>query len=91
MDARIREIDLPADVGAPMADDITELSERLDQDHTPETNGRMAICRRCGFRATSEAGEHHVLLEEQAARATSWLGGQATANRLTKAREALDT
>jgi hypothetical protein len=74
-----------------MADEISELSQRLDQDHSPETNGRMAVCRRCGFRASSKEGEHHVLLEGQAARATSWLGGQATANRLTKAREALDT
>jgi hypothetical protein len=51
----------------------------------------MAICRRCGFRAVSPAGEHHVLIEGQAPRAESWLGGQATANRLTKAREAMDT
>lgn len=74
-----------------MVDELTKLSGRLDQDHLPETNGRMAICRRCGFRAVSPAGEHHVLIEGQAPRAESWLGGQATANRLTKAREALDT
>ena len=74
-----------------MADELSQLSERLDQDHVPETNGRMAICRRCGFRATSQAGERHVLIEGQAVRASSWLGGQATANRLTKAKEALGT
>ena len=77
--------------GPLMADEISELSQRLDQDHSPETNGRMAVCRRCGFRTSSKAGEHHVLLEDQAGRATSWLGSQATANRLIKAREALDT
>jgi hypothetical protein len=76
---------------SPMDEETSELSKRLDQDHLPETNGRMAICRRCGFRTTSESGDRHVLLEGQAARATAWLGGQATANRLTKAREALDT
>ena len=74
-----------------VVDELVQLSERLDEDHLPETNGRMAICRRCGFRATSEAGEHHVLVEGQAARAQGWLGGQATANRLTKARQALNT
>lgn len=78
-------------MGISMVDELSELNERLDQDHSPETNGRMAVCRRCGFRAVSQAGEHHVLLEGQAARAKAWLGGQATANRLTKAREALDT
>jgi hypothetical protein len=74
-----------------VVDELVQLSERLDGDHRPETNGRMAICRRCGFRATSEAGEHHVLVEGQAARAQAWLGGQATANRLTKAKQALNT
>jgi hypothetical protein len=77
--------------GILVVDELVQLSERLDEDHLPETNGRMAICRRCGFRATSEAGEHHVLVEGQDARAQGWLGGQATANRLTKARQALNT
>ena len=74
-----------------VVDELAQLSQRLDEDHLPETNGRMAICRRCGFRATSEAGEHHVLIEGQGARAEGWLGGQATANRLTKAKQALNT
>jgi hypothetical protein len=74
-----------------MVDELTKLAKRLDEDHLPETNGRMAICRRCGFRAVSQAGEHHVLIEGQTPRAEVWLGGRATANRLTKAREALDT
>lgn len=74
-----------------MVDELTELNEHLDRDHSPETNGRMAVCRRCGFRTVTTAGEHHVLLDGQAARAKGWLGGQATAYRLTKAREALDT
>jgi len=74
-----------------MVDELSELIERLDRDHLPETNGRMAVCRKCGFRTESMAGQHHVLLEGQTARAIGWLGGRATANRLTKAREALDT
>jgi hypothetical protein len=74
-----------------MVDELKQLSERLDQDHAPETNGRMAVCRRCGFRAESKTGEHHVLVDGQQTRVQSWLGGRATANRLTKAREALDT
>jgi hypothetical protein len=74
-----------------MVDELSQLVERLDGDHLPETNGRMAVCRKCGFRSVSMQGEHHVLLEGQAARAIGWLGGRATANRLSKAREALDT
>ena len=74
-----------------MVDELSQLIERLDRDHLPETNGRMAVCRRCGFRTVSVEGEHHVLLEGHVARANGWLGGRATANRLSKAREALDT
>jgi hypothetical protein len=25
-----------------------QLGSRLDEDHAPETNGRMSVCRRCG-------------------------------------------
>jgi hypothetical protein len=32
--------------------EASRLGTRLDEDHIPETSGRMAVCRRCGFRTT---------------------------------------
>lgn len=54
----------------------------LDTDHTPETNGRMAVCRRCGVRTDSPSGERHLLSEEQLTRSQTWLRGQALRRRL---------
>jgi hypothetical protein len=56
---------------------IFELGELLDQDHLPETNGRMAICRRCGSTTDGLAGFHHTPREIEVARCSRWLDRQA--------------
>jgi hypothetical protein len=60
---------------------------RLDDDHAPETNGRMAVCRRCGAR-TDAAGAHHVPADGQLARIDDWLEGQRTQRFLADRRAA---
>jgi hypothetical protein len=67
------------------------LGTRLDEDHHPETNGRMAICRRCGFPTGGQASDLHAPVELQGAKASRWLGAQAHARRVAKARGLLDT
>ena len=36
------------------------MGSRLDEDHAPETNGRMAVCRRCGAQTDSSEGRQHI-------------------------------
>jgi hypothetical protein len=67
------------------------LGTRLDADHPPETNGRMAICRRCGFATGGDASDLHAPVEVQGAKANRWLGAQAHARRVARARGLLDT
>jgi len=64
---------------------------RLDADHFPETNGWMAVCRRCGFRTTTGASDHHEPMTEQTARVTRWLDGQRQAARIAAVRSRRDT
>ena len=64
----------------------TGLSDKLDEDHAPETNGRMAVCRRCGFRTVATAGESHAPTEANRTKATQWLDGRALAERVTEVR-----
>lgn len=59
---------------------------QLDKDHAPETNGRMAICRRCGFRTTGEANDRHASVDVQEDRVNRWLDARAHAGRVAKAR-----
>ncbi len=67
------------------------LGRRLDDDHFPETNGRMPVCRRCGFRTTGEASDHHAPVEAQEARANRWLDGQVRARHLARIKDASHT
>jgi hypothetical protein len=67
------------------------LGARLDEDHAPETNGRMAVCRRCGFRTAGATNDLHALIEAEEARANRWLDAQVHARRVEKARAAFDT
>ena len=79
---------------SPEAETATEsspLSTRLDNDHFPETNGWMTVCRRCGFRTTGGIDERHSPLENQEARITRWLDGQERARRVAKAKGTLNT
>jgi len=46
---------------------------QLDQDHSPETNGRMSVCRRCGSQTDDPVGRHHMPSERQMTRMRGWL------------------
>jgi hypothetical protein len=59
---------------------------RLDEHHLPETNGRMAVCRRCGIQTDDPQGLHHVPAERQLIRAGEWLDAQARAVKIDRAR-----
>ena len=65
---------------------VSPVGSKLDEDHVPETNGRMAVCRRCGFRTDGKTGQRTLPMDGQDAKATRWLDGQAKANRVAKAR-----
>jgi len=67
------------------------LGQRLDEDHYPQTNGRMAVCRKCGFRTTGDMADAHAPVEGQEARANRWLDVQARANRIAVVRGTADT
>ena len=67
--------------------EVTHVGTQLDQDHAPETNGRMAVCRKCGARTDSPEGLYHVPSERELARSSSWLDGQVQRKRIEQARE----
>lgn len=52
------------------------LGARLDEHHSPETNGRMAVCRRCGAQTDGPAGRQHVPHELRLAHSSAWLDMQ---------------
>jgi hypothetical protein len=60
--------------------EASDLGSRLDEHHAPETNGRMAVCRRCGALTDSPEGTRHVPDERQIARSNDWLDRQARAS-----------
>ena len=64
----------------------SELGVQLDKDHLPETNGRMAICRRCGATTDGPMGHCHLPGERQIARAGRWLDERERLNRVEQAR-----
>jgi hypothetical protein len=66
--------------------DDAELGLRLDKDHLPETNGRMAVCRRCGATTDGPLGQRHLPSGRQVARASRWLDEQALVSRVAQAR-----
>jgi len=60
---------------------------RLDEDHAPETNGRMAICRRCGVKTDGPEGAHHVPDERRLQRSNDWLDAQSRIRRIDRAKQ----
>jgi hypothetical protein len=64
--------------------EATDLGARLDEHHPPETNGRMAVCRRCGALTDTPKGDHHAPDERQVVRSNEWLDRQATAVRIER-------
>jgi len=66
----------------------SELGTRLDAHHLPETNGRIAVCRRCGSRTDAADGVSHIPAESQLLRSSRWLASQSHMTRLAEARTA---
>jgi hypothetical protein len=54
-----------------------QVAAQLDEHHFPETNGRIAVCRRCGARTDGPNGLHHVLQEGAVSRSSDWLTAQS--------------
>lgn len=71
--------------------EATILGARLDEHHSPETNGRMAVCRRCGAQTESSQGRQHVPNERRLSRSEEWLDAQKRARLIDSARKARDT
>jgi hypothetical protein len=72
-----------------MASPEEQLGIRLDEHHLPETNGRMAVCRRCGAFTDGPSG-NHAPRERQLAQATQWLDTQSRINRIAGARDRIN-
>jgi hypothetical protein len=72
-----------------MASPEEQLGIRLDEHHLPETNGRMAVCRRCGAFTDGPAG-NHAPRERQLTQATQWLDTQSRINRIAGARDRIN-
>lgn len=69
------------------APEASHLGTQLDEDHAPETNGRMSVCRRCGTQTDGAAGLHHTPNERQLARSKSWLIAEVQRRRIERARD----
>jgi hypothetical protein len=69
--------------------EASTLGARLDENHSPETNGRMAVCRRCGAQTESPQGRQHVPNERRLARSEEWLDAQKRTRHIGDARELL--
>jgi hypothetical protein len=70
--------------------ETTAVGLRLDANHSPETNGWMAVCRRCGIHTNGPEGPHapHAL---QIATAESWLDHDALGSSIARLRSRRDT
>jgi hypothetical protein len=55
--------------------EASRLGALLDEHHAPETNGRLATCRRCGERTDGPDGQH-APTQHQLTRAANWLDAQ---------------
>jgi hypothetical protein len=66
-----------------------QLGSRLDEHHLPETNGRMAVCRRCGAFTDGPQGGHSPR-EHQLVRTHQWLDTQSRLNRIAGARDRIN-
>jgi len=56
-----------------------ELGAQLDDHHHVETNGRMAVCRRCGGVTDSPDGHRHAPHDRQLTQIGQWLAVTRTA------------
>lgn len=79
----------PIEGSIEMPPDASEVGAQLDKHHAPETNGRMAVCRRCGAMTDSPQGCQHMPGELRLARLTEWLDAQERLRLFERAREHL--
>jgi hypothetical protein len=66
--------------------DALQVGAQLDEHHAPETNGRMAVCRRCGALTDSPAGRQHTPHASQMDRSAQWLTAQSRLLQIDRAR-----
>jgi hypothetical protein len=66
--------------------DSPDMGVRLDEHHPPETNGRMSVCRRCGFRTDGPEGRHHYPSGRQLDPSEGWLAAQGHLTSIEDAR-----
>ena len=62
------------------------MGAQLDEDHAPETNGWMPVCRHCGAYTDSPVGRKHVPNEKRLARAQEWLETYSDLRRRNRAK-----
>jgi hypothetical protein len=66
--------------------EASAVGARLDEHHPPETNGRMAVCRRCGTQTDDPKGHQHVPDERQVLRSSRWLDAELHMSHIAEAR-----
>ena len=65
----------------------SHVGAQLDAHHSPETNGRMSVCRRCGALTDSPAGLQHAPHTSQVDKSNQWLTAQSRLLQIDRARE----
>jgi hypothetical protein len=65
----------------------SHLGAQLDAHHSPETNGRMSVCRRCGALTDSPAGLQHMPHTSQVDKSNQWLTAQSRLQQIDRARD----
>jgi hypothetical protein len=65
----------------------SHLGAQLDAHHSPETNGRMSVCRRCGALTDSPAGLQHTPHTSQVDKSNQWLTAQSRLQQIDRARD----
>jgi hypothetical protein len=65
----------------------SHVGAQLDEHHAPETNGRMAVCRKCGALTDSPVGLQHAPHPSQVGRSSDWLTAQSRQLQIDRLRE----
>ena len=74
----------PGEGSIVVSPEVSQVGARLDEHHAPETNGRMAVCRRCGARTNGPNGRQHVPDERRLPRYNDWLDAQTRTSRIDR-------
>ena len=82
-----RNLGLPCERSIMASTQATHIGTQLDEHHSPETNGRMSVCRRCGAQTNDPTGLHHSPFESQLTRSTNWLAAQSRLVDIERARQ----